>query len=97
MPKIKEAPRPSLKVVKFSVRFPKADEVAIAGDFNRWDPAGVPLHHNGHDEWHTSLELSPGLHEYRLRVDGEWVDDPDAVRKVPNPFGSENAVLIVSP
>jgi 1,4-alpha-glucan branching enzyme len=97
MPKMKEAPRSGVRIVRFKVRLPKADEVAISGDFNQWDPEGIPLHHNGTEDWYVALELPPGVYEYRLRVDGEWTDDPDSVRKVRNPFGSENSVLIVSP
>jgi 1,4-alpha-glucan branching enzyme len=82
--------------LKFSVRLPQAEEVVLTGDFVRWDPAGIPLHHHGQgDEWSATIELAPGEHEYRLRVDGEWRDDPDAQRKVPNPFGTENGVLKV--
>lgn len=97
MPKLKEATRSGVKRVRFTVRLPKADEVAITGDFNQWDPVGIPLHRGGGEEWAVALELAPGAYEYRLRVDGRWSDDPDAVRRVPNPFGSENGILIVSP
>lgn len=96
MPRVREA-RPSLKPVRYSVRLPQADEVAITGDFTGWDPSGIPLHHGGTDEWYATLNLSPGIHEYRLRVDGEWCDDPAAVRRIRNPFGTENSVLIVGP
>jgi hypothetical protein len=41
--------------------------------------------------------LEPG-HDYQFRylVDGEtWLNDPAADKYVPNPFGSENSVVIV--
>lgn len=97
MPKTKEVARSAAKSVRFAVRLPQADEASVTGDFNRWDPDGIPLHHSGGDEWYTTLALTPGVYEYRLRVDGEWRDDPHAVRRVPNPFGTENGVLVVNP
>ncbi|HVE41865.1 MAG TPA: hypothetical protein VNM14_18370 [Planctomycetota bacterium] len=67
----------------------------IAGDFVQWNPDGVPLHHNGTDEWYVTLELPPGDYQYRLRADGAWIDNPEATRRVDNPFGSQNCVLTV--
>ena len=95
MPKIKEAPRPRVKKVRFAVRLPQADEVVLTGDFVNWNPDGIQLHHNGQDEWYVQLELPPGDYQYRLRVDGEWVDDPKASRRVANPFGTQNCILTV--
>lgn len=95
MPKVKEAPKSSLKKVRFSVRLPHADEVVLTGDFLSWNPDGVPLHHSGSDEWYVTLELSPGDYQYRLRADGAWIDDPEATRRVDNPFGTQNCVLTV--
>ncbi len=50
---------------------------------------------DGKDTWHLELELPPGTYEYRFVVDGEWGDDPEAARRVANPFGGENAVRVV--
>jgi 1,4-alpha-glucan branching enzyme len=96
MPKIKEAPRPRTKKVRFAVRLPQADEVVLTGDFIRWNPDGIQLHHNGADEWYVHLDLAPGDYQYRLRADGQWVDDPEATRRVDNPFGTQNCVLTVA-
>jgi 1,4-alpha-glucan branching enzyme len=95
MPKLKEAPKPRARKLRFSVRLPQADEVVLTGDFTQWSPEGIPLHHDGHEEWYTHLELAPGDYQYRLRVDGEWRDHPQATRKVPNAFGTENCVLTI--
>ncbi|HLF94467.1 MAG TPA: glycogen-binding domain-containing protein [Planctomycetota bacterium] len=95
MPKLKDGPKSVAKRVRFTLRLPQADEVAITGNFSNWAPEGIPLHHGGRDEWYTTLELAPGVYEYRLKIDGEWRDDPEAARKVPNPFGTENGILIV--
>ena len=96
MPKLKEAPKARTRKIRFSVRMSQADEVVLTGDFTGWDPDGIPLHHDGDQEWYAQLELAPGDYQYRLRVDGEWRDNPEASRKVPNPFGTENCVLTVA-
>jgi 1,4-alpha-glucan branching enzyme len=96
MPRLKEAVRSRTRKVRFAVRLPQADEVVLTGDFVQWSPEGILLHHDGREGWYTQLELVPGDYQYRLRVDGEWRDDPEAARRVPNPFGTENCVLTVS-
>ena len=45
--------------------------------------------------WAKNLTLPPGIYEYRLLVDGEWMTDPLARETVANPFGSENSILRV--
>jgi 1,4-alpha-glucan branching enzyme len=72
-----------------------AEEVFIAGDFNQWNPRSTPLRKDTNGDWRASLLLRPGPHEYRLVVDGEWRNDPRAVRSVANPFGSLNSVVQV--
>jgi 1,4-alpha-glucan branching enzyme len=74
---------------------PNAAQVCIAGSFNDWDPICTPLARNGDGQWRTVLDLPPGRYEYRLIADGVWIDPPEAVEMVENPFGSRNAVLHV--
>jgi hypothetical protein len=46
--------------------------------------------------WRASVALPSGRCEYRFWVDGIWHDDPNALEKVENSFGSQNCVRIVS-
>jgi 1,4-alpha-glucan branching enzyme len=46
--------------------------------------------------WRTTVELKPGEHHYRFLVDGQWQDDPECTLRVPNPYGSQDAVRQVS-
>ena len=55
----------------------------------------MPQHHQGGDPWTVRLESAPGEYPYRLRADGAWADDPGAARRVGNPFGTENGVLVI--
>lgn len=82
--------------IPISIRLEGAIGVVITGDFNRWDENGVPLSYDGRGIWRTALDLMPGEYQYRLIVDGKWRDDPEAEKRVPNPFGSENCVLVVT-
>jgi hypothetical protein len=46
--------------------------------------------------WKTEILLEPG-HEYGFRylIDGKrWENDPKADKYVPNPYGSENSVVV---
>jgi len=72
-----------------------AQEVCIAGSFNDWHPAATPMIPIGGGHWRKELTLLPGRYEYRLVVDGQWVDDPAATELIPNPFGTANAVIEV--
>jgi 1,4-alpha-glucan branching enzyme len=81
--------------VSLELTHPGAQSVAIAGSFNDWHPTVTPMIALGEGRWRKELTLPPGRYEYRLVVDGQWVDDPAAKETVPNPFGGMNAVLNV--
>lgn len=80
------------KRVIFSIDAPEAEAVSVCGCFNAWDPKKTPLKRDAAGKWKAQLMLAPGRYEYRLRVDGCWVDDPTAEAHVPNPFGTSNCV-----
>ena len=87
---------PSLKKVPLRIRAEGAKEVVITGDFTKWAKDKVRLTPAMSGEWVTLLELAPGEYQYRLIVDGEWRDHPEATRRVANSFGTQNCVLIVA-
>jgi len=66
--------RPERRGDSVAVRFrmPGARSLAIAGDWNDWQP--VPLRSAGRDLWEGVLSVPPGTHRFTLLVDGtEWV------------------------
>jgi hypothetical protein len=81
--------------IPYEVKLSGAHDVIITGDFVQWAAQGVPLSYDGSETWRTALDLQSGEYQYRLIVDGKWTDDPQAVKRVPNPYGTENCVLIV--
>lgn len=94
-PAIAPAPSP-LKKVPLRVKAVGAKEVVLTGDFTQWAKDKIRLTPATGGEWITVLELAPGEYQYRLIVDGEWRDHSEATRKIGNPFGTQNAVLIVA-
>jgi 1,4-alpha-glucan branching enzyme len=74
---------------------PTAAAVGVAGTFNDWRPEATPMIALGDGRWMKELTLPPGVYEYRIVADGEWMADPLAGETKPNPFGGRNSVLKV--
>ena len=90
-----EGPENGNHAVHFALNGTDANEVFLAGDFNGWNPAAMPMKHNGDGAWSAEVELAPGRHEYLFVADGLWKPDP-AAGQVPNPFGGVNSVIEVA-
>lgn len=74
-----------------------SQSVAIAGDFNGWQPDAMEMRDpDGDGVWTALVGLKPGVHKYMFVVDGQWVTDPNAERHVDDGFGMRNAVLSVA-
>jgi len=86
--------------VQFSLKINdgKAHTVAIAGDFNGWNPqANILEDPEGDGIWTGTLKLEPGRYEYMFVLDGEkWFPDPNALRYVKDGFGNKNAILEIN-
>ena len=86
--------------VQFSLKINdgKAHTVAIAGDFNDWNPqANILKDPEGDGIWTGTLKLEPGRYEYMFVLDGEkWFPDPNALRYVKDGFGNKNAILEIN-
>ena len=50
------------------IRIPRAQHVALVGDFNHWHTTAHPLTQIAPDLWETSLALPPGLHRYAFFI-----------------------------
>lgn len=85
--------------VRFSFRAPDASSVTLAGDFNEWQAAGLPLSDgDGDGVWSGTFALQPGVHKYMFVVDGEhWETDPGAERYMDDGFGMRNALIAITP
>lgn len=85
------SPRP----VQLDYAHPTATAVYLAGTFNDWRPEDTPMIASGAGRWTKTLTLPPGVYEYLIISDYEWITDPRARESVPNPFGGRNSVLRV--
>jgi 1,4-alpha-glucan branching enzyme len=88
---------PALEEQEMVIEFvsPTAREVKVAGEFNDWRPESTPLTKTKDGEWVVRLMLRAGEYEYRLVVDGQWIEDPEVDQRVANPHGGFNSVLRV--
>jgi hypothetical protein len=83
-------------LVHFELVNTVARKVCLAGSFNNWKPEDGQMARLGDGKWSKDLALAPGIYEYRLVIDGEWIPDPRADHTVVNPFGERNSLLTVS-
>ena len=75
----------------------EAQNVALCGDFNQWDPSKHSLKRRRDGSVSLTVSLKPG-NEYRFRylVDGgKWENDWAADQYVTNVFGTEDSVVVV--
>lgn len=87
----------TVRVVKFVLVAPQAKEVALVGDFNRWDARATPMTRTPTGgTWSVTLPVTPGRHLYAFVVDGtQWLADPTAPLAPEDGFGAANSVLLV--
>ena len=74
-----------------------AGDVLLCGDFNGWTAGGTPLRRGSDGAWQVTVPLEPGnSYHFRYLLDGQrWENAWQADRYEPNPFGSDNSVVIV--
>jgi len=89
-------PTNPVKKVEFTLKSPSAKSVKLAGDFTEWEKSPVEMSHVRDGLWRAVVPLVAGSYHYRFIVDGHWCDDPASPNRIPNPFGTENAVIQVS-
>lgn len=82
--------------VRFTLVAPSAVRVTLVGDFNGWDPAGLPMRRSPNGAtWEVEVGLQPGRYTYAFVVDGKLARDPTAAETAHDDFGAANSVLLV--
>ncbi len=66
--------------------------VGLAGDFTSWEI--IPLEEIG-GIYTLSIDLPPGVYQYKFIVDGNWIPDKNNPHQVSDNFGGVNSLLIV--
>jgi hypothetical protein len=81
--------------VRFMLDAPGASRVAVAGDFNHWQPVQL-RRDEGSGHWVITLPIADGTYSYSFMVEGRrWVADPVAPAAPDDGFGAPSSVLIV--
>jgi hypothetical protein len=86
---------PEVVLVRFVLAAKGAKKVAVAGDFNAWNPGETTLvDADGQGTFVATVPLRKGgNYEYMFLVDGQWKTDPGAAEVRPDGFGRSNAIL----
>ena len=82
--------------VRFVLVAPYASRVSLVGDFNKWNPAAMPMRRSADGRaWLLDVPLPPGRHVYSFVVDGDLAPDPAAPRAGDDDFGVPSSVVLV--
>jgi 1,4-alpha-glucan branching enzyme len=81
--------------VRFAFLYPTDRLVCLVGDFNDWDEFSHPMRRCPDATHCLELKLPAGEYEYKFKVGEQWYNDDFAHKYVPNPWGSENSVVVV--
>jgi 1,4-alpha-glucan branching enzyme len=84
------AMKPKRKKITFKFHSEQASEVLLLGDFNHWDPEKGAMTKGKDGHWEKSVFLQAGSYEYKFKVDGEWINDPENPLTCVNAFGTKN-------
>jgi len=75
----------------------EADQAAVVGEFNNWDPTATPMKRKKDGSFSAAVNLESGK-EYRFKyyVDSSrWLNDPNSDRLVSNIFGTQDSIVAV--
>ncbi|MEW6127019.1 MAG: S8 family serine peptidase [Acidobacteriota bacterium] len=72
-----------------------AEQVAIVGDFNQWNPTQTVFEKVTDGIWRVAIAPPPpGEYRYKFVVNRHrWIEDPSNLMKEPDSFGGLNSVL----
>lgn len=83
------------KVTFYTHNMPDAETVYLVGDFNEWDEAIEPMKKLKDGRFKATIKLDAGKEfQFRYLADGEWHNDWEADKYVPNPFSGDNSVVV---
>jgi 1,4-alpha-glucan branching enzyme len=83
------------KEIEFTLDYPGATRVFLAGEFNDWSVDATPMELGDDGVWRVTLKLKPGRYLYKFVVGSDWIEDPNNPDMEPDPYGGNNSVLTV--
>ena len=69
-----------------------ATSVYLAGSMNGWSSSATPMTKDENGVWSVTLNLAPGVYEYKFVVNGSWIADP--CNGVVGGFDGNNIVVV---
>ena len=82
--------------IRFELNAEPGSEVCVAGSFNNWAAATIPMRDaDSAGRYRRTMLLMPGHYEYKFVVNGTWCVDPVCENWRANDQGSLNSVLEV--
>ena len=74
----------------------EAESVQIAGEFTGWSANGQDFEKQPDGTWQKTIFLDPGMYQYQIVADGEWMLDPLNPDSVDNNVGGFNSLLKIT-
>lgn len=92
------SPRLEDGLLTFAYHNDAAEQVAIVGDFNQWNPTQTVFQKLTDGLWRAAIvPPPPGEYRYKFVVDRHrWIEDPSNLVKEPDHFGGLNSVLHIA-
>ncbi len=74
-----------------------AREVALAGNFNDWQPGGYEFHQRARGVWQLTIPpLPPGTYRYKFLIDqSRWTHDPENANRCEDGYGGFHSMLTI--
>jgi 1,4-alpha-glucan branching enzyme len=91
-----DQPTRTSKPINFYCFAPEAQAVFLMGDFNRWNPASLPMQRKPDGWWFLQVPLLHGHHQYQFLVDGTPTLDPHATGVTRNERYARVSLIAVS-
>lgn len=84
--------------VRFAIKMPHAQQVALAGNFNAWETSNIQMADpDGDGIWDALVPLQPGVYQYMYVINGEeWVADPLMGETIDDGFGQQNSLIKIN-
>ncbi len=91
-------PRIEADKLVFTYHDDAARSVALAGDFNYWNPSESPFIRQPDGVWRIEVAApAPGRYQYKFVIDGaRWIEDPAGGVKAPDTYGGLNSVIHIA-
>lgn len=85
----------TVKVTFYTHKLPEIEQVYLVGDFNDWNESSHPMEKLKDGRFKAVVKLDPDReYQFRYLADGEWHNDWEADKYVPNNINGDNSVVI---